>query len=119
MVDILGIVPFIPAGENFNKSRELFIELGFEETWSNNGYIGFSAGKVKFILQDLHNPEFASNLMIKIEVKDIDDWWQEIEQKRLPIKFVGFQIKPPIDYPWGREIHFIDLAGVCWHVGLE
>jgi hypothetical protein len=22
-----------------------------------------------------------------------------------------------VEFPWGREVHFIDLAGVCWHVG--
>jgi hypothetical protein len=33
--------------------------------------------------------------------------------------FPQFRIKPPADFPWGREVNFIDLAGVCWHVGQE
>jgi hypothetical protein len=24
--------------------------------------------------------------------------------------------KRPTDFPWGREVHIIDPAGVCWHV---
>ena len=34
MTDALGIVPFIPSGGDFQRSRELFCALGFEESWS-------------------------------------------------------------------------------------
>jgi hypothetical protein len=37
--------------------------------------------------------------------------------QRPSARFSGFRLKPPTDFPWGREVHFIDLAGVCWHVG--
>ena len=56
--------------------------------------------------------------MVKIELSDLDGWWQEVAAKELAHKFSGFQMKPPAEFPWGREVHFIDLAGVCWHVGL-
>jgi hypothetical protein len=39
------------------------------------------------------------------------------KSRELPTRFSGFRLKPPTDFPWGREVHFIDLAGVCWHVG--
>jgi hypothetical protein len=29
------------------------------------------------------------------------------------------RITPPTDFAWGREVNFIDLAGVCWHVGQQ
>lgn len=117
MIEPVALIPFIPSGKDFTRSRELFRELGFEELWASDGYVGFQAGSAKFILQDFNNPEFASNLMVKIEVLELDVWWREIEAKRLPEKFSEFRIKPPTDYPWGREVNFIDLAGVCWHVG--
>lgn len=63
----VALLPFVPGGKDFERSRALFRELGFEE---------------------------------------------------LPKKFSGFQAKPPTEFPWGREVHFVDLAGVCWHVGL-
>ncbi len=47
----------------------------------------------------------------------MDEWWQAISQKSLEKTYPGFRINPPTDFAWGREIHFIDLAGVCWHVG--
>ncbi len=67
-------------------------------------------------LQDFADEAFASNLMVQIVVPDLDRWWDAVSRKRLDEIYTGFRIKPPTDFPWGREIHFIDLAGVCWHV---
>jgi hypothetical protein len=117
MPDAIALLPFIPGGSDFEKSRELFRALGFEEQWSHDGYVGFLSGGARFILQDLNEPSFASNLMIKIEVQDLEAWWTAVSGKQLPARFAGLRIKPPTDFPWGREVHFIDLAGVCWHVG--
>jgi hypothetical protein len=116
MVEPLGIVPFIPAGSDFAASRSLFLTLGARELWAGAGYVGFQWGGAKFILQDFNDPHFAGNLMLKIEVEDLDAWWTAVERLRLPERFAGFRIKPPTVFPWGREVHFIDLAGVCWQV---
>lgn len=89
-----ALLPFVPGGQDFQKSRELFRELGFDQL------------------------AFASNLMIKIELPDLDAWWIELTAKNLSDRFPGVRLKPPTDYPWGREVHLIDLAGVCWHFGL-
>src|SRR5690349_7068180 len=113
-----ALVPFVPGGQDFGKSRELFRELGFEEQWADDGYVGFIGGAARFILQDLNNPQFARNLMIKIEVPDLDAWWAHVSTRDLPMRFAGVRLRPPTDFPWGREVHLIDLAGVCWHVGL-
>jgi len=117
MVAPLGLAPFVPSGGDFQGSRALFLALGFEELWSADEYIGFRSGGAKFILQNFNRAEFASNLMIRLDVPDLDAWWAEVEGKHLDSHFPGFQIKPPTSFPWGRESHFIDLAGVCWHVG--
>jgi hypothetical protein len=93
-------------------------ELGFDQLWEQNGYAGFGSGQAQFILQDLDQPAFASNLMIKIDMPDLDAWWIELTAKNLSDRFPGVRLKPPTDYPWGREVHLIDLAGVCWHFGL-
>jgi hypothetical protein len=55
--------------------------------------------------------------MIKMVVPDLDRWWEVVSGMRLDRTYPGFRINSPADFPWGREIHFIDLAGVCWHVG--
>ena len=115
----LSLAPFVPGGPDFQKSRELFRELGFEETWASDGYVGFRSGGAHFILQDFDEPAFASNFMVRIDVADLDAWWADIAAKDLAARFPGVKIKPPTDFPWGREVHFIDLAGVCWHVGAD
>ena len=118
MAEAIGLLPFIPSGRDFLASRALFRELGFEEMWSADEYAGFRCGAAKFILQKFDDVDFASNLMVKLEVPDLDVWWAEVSAKHLDTRFSGFRIKPPTEFPWAREVHFIDLAGVCWHVGM-
>ncbi len=114
----LSLLPFIPSGPDFEASRQFFNLIGFQESWDNDGYIGFEMGPAKFILQDFNNKEFADNLMVKIEVDDVDIWWEEFQPiaQKIATEFPSARINPPKDFPWGREVHFIDLAVVCWHV---
>ncbi len=113
----LSLMPFVPSGSDYENSRRLFVELGFEEQWENDGYAGFRNGSAQFILQRFDDRAFASNFMVKLQVEDLDGWWREVSSKQLDKIYPAFQIKPPADFPWGREVNFIDLAGVCWHVG--
>lgn len=109
---MLSLQLFIPSGKDFEKSRALFRALGFEERWSSDGYVGFGLGNAKFILQSIDMPEVAAQMMVRIDVDDLDAWWREHEAT-----LSGVKAKPPTVFPWGREVHFIDHAGVCWHVG--
>ena len=113
----LSLLPFVPSGKDYDASRRLFADLGFEETGESDGYAGFRNGDAQFILQRLDDQAFAANLMIKIVVQDLDSWWRTVSGKRLESAYTGLRMRPPTDFPWGREVHFIDLAGVCWHVG--
>jgi catechol 2,3-dioxygenase-like lactoylglutathione lyase family enzyme len=113
----LALLPFVPSGSDYEASRRLFAELGFEEVWENEGYAGFRNGNAQFILQKFDDETFASNFMIRINVGDLDVWWEAVSRKELQTKYPGLRLNPPKDFPWGREVNFIDLAGVCWHVG--
>jgi hypothetical protein len=53
MVEATALLPFVPAGKDFERSRALFRELGFGELWANGGYVGLRCGEARFILQDL------------------------------------------------------------------
>lgn len=112
-----ALLPFVPSGSDFEASRRLFVELGFEEVWASDDYAGFRNGHARFILQKFDNEEFAGNFMIRLDVPDLDAWGRAVSGKELPKQFPGLRINPPADFPWGREVNFIDLAGVCWHVG--
>jgi hypothetical protein len=113
----LSLLPFVPSGKDYDGTRRLFADLGFEEIWENGGYAGFRNGPAQFILQSFDDETFAGNFMVRLNVPDLDSWWQEVSRKQLQKKYPKFRIKPPVEFPWGREVHFIDLAGVCWHVG--
>lgn len=114
-----ALLPFVPSGRDYEGSRRLFTELGFEEQWESGGYAGFRNGGARFILQRFDNAEFAANVMLTVVVGDLDAWWRAVSAMELEKKYPGVRIAPPADFPWGREVHLIDLAGVCWHIGSE
>jgi hypothetical protein len=113
----VSLLPFVPSGKEYDASRQLFKDLGFEEVWAGDGYASFRNGAAQFILQKFENRAFAENFMVRLNVPDLDAWWRAVSEKQLEKTYPQFRIKPPADFPWGREVNFIDLAGVCWHVG--
>lgn len=68
----LSLEPFVPSGNNFEGSKQLFQELGFIINWDAGDYVGFEKDECKFILQKYVNKNFAENLMLSIKVDDID-----------------------------------------------
>ncbi len=112
----IALYPFVPSGPNFEVALEFFGELGFTCLWKNGGIAGLRFGGAYFMLQDIDVPEWQKNQMITFEVDNLDIYWSEIEARALPPRFPGVKMRPPTDFPWGREIHIIDPAGVCWHV---
>ena len=110
----LSLQPFIPSGNNFEKSKELFLELGFSIRWDAGGYIGFERDATRFILQEYDNREFAENLMISVGVEDVEAYREFLQEKKLAEKF-SIRIGVVTEQPYGKEMNVIDLAGVCWH----
>jgi catechol 2,3-dioxygenase-like lactoylglutathione lyase family enzyme len=119
MKDLLAnsLLPFVPSGRDYEASRRLFAELGFEERWESDGYAGFRNGGAEFILQRFDDEHFAQNFMVRLNVDDLDRWWDRISKKSLDQSYPGIRFSGPTNHPWGREVNFIDLAGVCWHIG--
>lgn len=68
------------------------------------------------MLQSIDVPEWQKNQMITYEVDDLEAYWSQIDAKNLAAGFPGVRTRPPTDFPWGRAIHIVDPAGVCWHV---
>jgi len=110
------LYPFVPSGADFSRSIDFFAALGFEKLWQQGGLAGLRFGGAYFLLQDINVPEWQSNQMITFEVDDLDGYWSQLEAKDLANSFAGVKLRPPTDFPWGREIHIIDPGGVCWHV---
>lgn len=111
-----ALYPFIPSGPDFEQSLKFFAAIGFETAWRQKGLAGLRFDSAYFLLQDIHVPQWQANQMIVLEVADLDAYAAELAAKDLPASFPGAKINAPKDFPWGRELHFIDPAGVCWHV---
>lgn len=110
------LYPFVPSGPDFATSVAFFEAIGFETAWRDDGLAGLRFGGAYFILQDINIPVWQSNQMLTFEVTNLDAYWTTLASKDLATFFPGAKLKPPTDYPWGREIHIIDPAGVCWHI---
>ena len=110
----ISLEPFIPSGNNAELSKQLFLELGFTINWDAGDYTGFQRDNCKFILQKYDNKDFAENLMLHISISNVDEFWNDLIEKKLAEKF-GIKIGKPTNHAYGREVNVIDLAGVCWH----
>jgi predicted enzyme related to lactoylglutathione lyase len=110
------LYPFVPSGPDFEVAIAFFAELGFARQWQHEGLAGLRFGGAYFMLQKIDVPEWQKNQMITYEVDDLKAYWSQIDAKKLDARFPGVRTRPPTDFPWGREIHIIDPAGVCWHV---
>jgi len=113
-MQFLSLEPFVPSGSDFEASKQLFQEMGFNLTWDAGDYVGFGNGQCKFILQKYDNREFAENFMLSIGVSDVAAFREEILEKKLPEKY-GIRVGKLTQMPYGKEVNVIDIAGVCWH----
>ncbi|HEY0679667.1 MAG TPA: hypothetical protein VGD17_15385 [Chitinophagaceae bacterium] len=110
----LSLEPFIPSGSNFEGSKQLFQELGFNIKWDAGDYVGFEKEGCNFILQRYENRQFAENLMVNVRVTDVEGFLKDVNDKNLAQKF-GISVGKITRQPYGKEVNIIDIAGVCWH----
>ena len=111
-----ALKPFIPSGPDFEAAKSFFRDLGFTVLWEAPGIAELRLGGAAFLLQDFHNAEMQSNLMMSVEVEDLDAWWRTVLDSGVVSRYPGVSAREPTLFPWGRrEVHLIDPAGVCWH----
>jgi len=113
-VQFSSLQPFVPSGKDFQSSKQLFQDLGFNLAWDEGAYAGFEKDGCRFILQHYFEPGFAENFMLTVRVSNVAEFRQQVLDKKLPEKY-GIRIGEPSQQPYGKEVNLIDIAGVCWH----
>ena len=105
---------FVPS-KDYQRCREFYKKLGFEETYYSETLIVFQAGGFSFYLQNFYNKTFAENYMMFMEVDDVDEFWKYLEGLNLKNDFPKTRLRAPQTVDWGRECILIDPTGVLWH----
>jgi len=115
---LTALKPFVPSGKDFELAKAFFTDLGFVVNWEGGGYAELQFGSAAFILQHIENQALQENFMVFVEVDDLGAWWEHVRASGVLERYAGVRAKEPTDYPWGnREVHLIDVGGVCWHFG--
>jgi hypothetical protein len=110
----LSLEPFVPSGNDFERAKQFFSEIGFTINWDVGNYAGFQRDECRFVLQKFDNKNFAENFMLSVKVTDVATFRKEVLDKQLPERY-GIRIGGITQQPYGKEFNIIDMAGVCWH----
>ena len=84
-----SLLPFVPSETDYEASRRLFVDLGFEEVWEDNGYAAFRNGGAAFILQRFDDQHFADNVMVGLNVDNLERWWHTVSLNGLDRMYRG------------------------------
>ena len=113
---IKSIRTFIGA-EDFNLSRQFYIELGFKEVRISDKMSYFGYEQFGFYLQDYYVKDWVDNSMIFLEVDDVERYRTEVEALKLHNKYDRVRLSGIADNDWGKEFFLHDPSGILWHFG--
>ena len=111
-----SIRPFIGA-KNYEESRNFYIDLGFEESVLSPDMCYFDMNGFGFYLQNAYIEEWVYNTMVFMEVADVQQFWKDLVDLNLNIKYHNVRIAPIRELDWGSECFVHDPSGVLWHFG--
>jgi len=79
---VVGLIPFVPSGSDFDKALAFFAEFGFATEWRDGPIAGLKFGAARILLQDIDIPDWQKNQMLTLEVDDLDGFWQHLRESR-------------------------------------
>ena len=112
-MNIRNIRTFLPSID-FERSRQFYLDLGFEIMWEGKDLIIFGTKEQNFFLQNAYVEVWAQNTMVQMHVDDLDQLYLIAEE--LNRKYEEVKIKPIFTADYGRTFHMLDPAGVLWHM---
>lgn len=115
-LNVNSIVAFVPS-KDFETSKQFYLDLGFEQTWGDEGACGLRIDGQAIILQNFYVKDHSENFMMQLVVDDANAWWERIQALGLKEKYQLGIASPPAMQPWGIVVLYItDPTGVLWHV---
>ena len=109
------IKAFVPATD-FAQSKDFYIALGFEISWSSDELAYVRFGETNFLLQAFNEPEFVKNFQMHLLVQNVDEWHAQVLSSGVVSRF-SVEVGEPQDQPWGmRDFTLFDPSGVLWRV---
>lgn len=113
---VVDITAFVPS-RDFARSKQFYLDLGFQLTWEGGGACGLVIDGQGIILQNFYVKEHAENYMMSLGVADVDAWWERVQALGLKEKYQLSMASPPALQPWGlRVLYLTDPTGVLWHI---
>ncbi len=113
---VKSIRPFIGA-ENFEISRQFYLDLGFLESIISSNLSYFSIDSFGFYLQNAFVKDWIDNTMLFIEVENAEKHWNEMIKLNLQAKYPTVRLVPIRKLDWGKECFLHDPSGILWHFG--
>ncbi len=115
-LDVTEIKAFVPA-KDFELSKHYYRDLGFTMASEGGGVAYFRLDHASFLLQDFCTASLAENFMMHLLVKDVDAWWNRIDQSGVTMKY-GVTLSNIESQPWHmRDFCLTDPSGVLWRIG--
>ena len=112
----ISLRPFIGAAD-FERSRNFYRDLGFQEFEISPDMSLFRTGEMGFYLQDAYVKDWVDNTMLFLEVEDVKRFWNELIALDLTRKYENVRLTPIREESWGRECFVHDPSGILWHFG--
>lgn len=111
----IEIKAFVPS-RDFEVSKQFYLALGFEISWSSPDLAYVRHGATSFLLQAFYEAAHADNFQMHLLVESVDDWHAQVLASGVAERF-GAQVGAAQDRPWAmRDFTLVDPAGVLWRI---
>ena len=108
---IKELVTYVPS-EDFGVSQRFYRGLGFELTEGWGGTMDCRLGNAVFRLQNYYVKDWANNFMMKLDVEDVDGWYQHVKKVLDENKCGSARVAEPEMVGDTKILHVVDPCGV-------
>ena len=105
------LVVYTPA-KDFEVSKRFYAALGFALTEAWGGTMDCRLGGAAFRLQDYYVKDWANNFMMKLDVDDVEPWYERCQKVIATGEFGDARVSPPESVDDAKVLHVIDPSGI-------